>query len=125
MAYYSLKSEPKLPAHFMLIHKYPSPMNDDYIRTLLPWEGKKESELVITMVIRGTKDLADVLSDALIEPVPYRGGHAHGGILASGKSLVELYTQKLKLLFLNVLRAFWLKECQNGKHRQDRKNYGH
>lgn len=100
LAYYSLKSEPKLPAHFLLIHKYPSPMNDndDYIRTLLPWEERKDTELVITMVIRGTKNLADVLSDALIEPVPYRDGLAHGGILASGKSLVELYTQKLKLL---------------------------
>jgi len=55
-----------------------------------------QSEVVVTLVVRGTKDIADFLQDGLLEPEEYRGGHAHSGILASGKNLAKQYLPKLK-----------------------------
>lgn len=87
-----------MPAHFLLVHKNPAPWHDEYLVTLLPWETKPNIELQITLVVRGTKDLADAIADTMLKPVDFLGGKAHGGILASGTALVEKYTPKLKEL---------------------------
>ncbi len=98
VAYGTTDSLPKLPAHFLLIHKDISPLADPALLSIFPWERKRESELTATLVIRGTKDLSDALADALLEPAEYRGGFAHGGILDSGKNLAKKYLPKLQAL---------------------------
>lgn len=84
LAYGTTESLPSLPAHFLLIHKHLS--------------RKSKNELQITLVIRGTKDLADAIADTTLELTDYRGGKAHSGILASGQALKETYTLKLQEL---------------------------
>lgn len=88
-------SLPNLPANFLIIHKELAPLGQE-----LPWKaffnGKQETEVVVVLVVRGTKDLADALSDSLLKPQEYKGGFAHGGILDSGKNLAAYYLPKLK-----------------------------
>jgi hypothetical protein len=55
-----------------------------------------QTEVLVTLVVRGTKDFSDLLQDGTLEPEEYRGGYAHGGILASGKNLAKQYLPKLK-----------------------------
>jgi pimeloyl-ACP methyl ester carboxylesterase len=98
LGYGTTESLPHMPAHFLLIHKHLGPLRNQKMDSFLPWEAKKESEIEVTLVVRGTKHLSDALADALLEPVEYRGGYAHGGILASGKALAETYLPKLKEL---------------------------
>jgi hypothetical protein len=96
LAYGTTNSLPSMPSHFLLIHKN-IPWSEGYERTVLPWMDTK-NELQITLVVRGTKHLSDVIADTLLELTDYRSGKAHSGILASGKALVERYTPKLKEL---------------------------
>ena len=94
-------SLPHLPAHFMLIHKKLSPLDTKNTQTSFypPWyDRKKDTELTIAIVVRGTKHLSDAIADALLEPVEYKGGKAHSGILESGKNLAAKYVPKLKAL---------------------------
>jgi hypothetical protein len=98
MAYGSTDSLPSLPAHFLAVHKNLSPLKNPSLLSILPWENKKDSELTVLLIVRGTKDLSDALADALLEPAEYRGGYAHGGILENGKNLAARYLPKLKAL---------------------------
>ena len=52
--------------------------------------------VLVILLVRGTKDVADFLQDGLLEPEEYKGGYAHGGILASGRNLAAQYLPKLK-----------------------------
>ena len=109
--YGTTKSMPDLPASFLLIHKELDPLemkttNKKRQKQNSPLEAIQESlqnlgkppqsEVVVTLVVRGTKHIADFLQDGLLEPEEYRGGHAHSGILASGKNLAKQYLPKLK-----------------------------
>ena len=93
-------SLPHLPAHFLLIHKKLSRLNKQTKGPFFfPWDDKKtDSEQTVALVVRGTKHLSDAIADALLEPVEYRGGHVHGGILESGKNLSNKYLPKLEAL---------------------------
>ena len=94
--YGTTDSVPDLPANFLLIHKQLAPLEEPSFKTF--FEAKKQSEVLVTLVVRGTKHISDVLSDGLLEAKDYRGGKAHGGILSSGKNLAEYYLPKLKEL---------------------------
>jgi len=108
--YGTTKSMPDLPASFLLIHKELDPLvlkpNKKRHKQNSPLEAIQESlqnmgkpsqsEVVVTLVVRGTKHIADFLQDGLLEPEEYRGGYAHSGILASGKNLAKQYLPKLK-----------------------------
>lgn len=96
LMYGTTQSLPNLPANFLLIHKELAPLEQPLFEGF--FYGKKETEVVVVMVVRGTKDLSDALSDALLEPKEYQGGYAHGGILASGKNLAKYYLPKLQEL---------------------------
>jgi hypothetical protein len=91
-------STPTMPSHFLLIHKNLVPLHKPAMSSILPWEIQRDNEIEVTLVVRGTKHLSDMVSDALLEPAEYRGGTAHGGILASGQGLAEKYASKLKEL---------------------------
>jgi len=109
--YGTTQSLPDLPASFLLIHKEIDPLEskqEEQPKTPLesiqetikskvgPSPRPKQSEVLVTLVVRGTKHMADFLQDGLLEPEAYRGGYAHGGILASGKNLAQKYLPKLK-----------------------------
>jgi len=98
LAYGTTDSLPDMPAHFLMLHKRLAPLAGVSLQSLLPWEGKERSELTVVLVVRGTKGLSDVLADTMLMPVEYRNGHAHGGILESGKNLARKYLPKLKAL---------------------------
>lgn len=91
-------STPTMPAHFLLIHKNIAPLKDPVMTSVLPWEKMKDNEIEVTLVVRGTKHLSDIISDALLEPAAYKGGYAHSGILTSGKALAKKYSKTLKQL---------------------------
>ena len=95
LVYGTTESLPHLPAHFLCIHKQLAPLQSS---SRLPWKTKKDDVIQVGLVIRGTKNIADALADGMLEPVEYRGGHAHGGILLTGKALVEKHLPRLKEL---------------------------
>jgi len=101
------QSFPDLPASFLLIHKELDPMDGkskgggafpglEALQETLQKIKPQKSEVLVTLVVRGTKQISDLLSDGLLEPEEYRGGHAHGGILASGKNLAKKYLPMLR-----------------------------
>eukprot|EP00934_Nitzschia_sp_Nitz4_P004707 Nitzschia sp. Nitz4//scaffold121_size67750//13507//16399//NITZ4_006063-RA/size67750-processed-gene-0.16-mRNA-1//-1//CDS//3329534336//4697//frame0 len=95
LAYGTTESLPHMPAHFLLVHKNLSPLLPV---SRLPWESTPKTELTVALVVRGTKHLTDAIADALLTPVEYRGGYAHGGILENGRSLATRYVSRLKTL---------------------------
>lgn len=96
LLYGTTESLPKMPSHFLLIHKELAPLVEPTIKDF--FLGKSETEVVVVLVVRGTKDLSDALSDALLEPREYKDGYAHGGILDSGQALVAKHLPRLKKL---------------------------
>jgi hypothetical protein len=88
--------QPLRPAHFLAVKRRPTPDPADAAGSasdagLFPgWpnflgggSGRGRQELEVVLAIRGTKELGDALSDALLEPSAYRGGLAHHGIQES------------------------------------------
>uniref|UniRef100_A0A7R9WSI3 Fungal lipase-type domain-containing protein n=1 Tax=Craspedostauros australis TaxID=1486917 RepID=A0A7R9WSI3_9STRA len=118
LVYGSTESRPNYPANFLLVHKQMAPMHEkkprhhaDAMQSIMPWESKpwleyeedadsngRSNEIEVVLVVRGTKELTDVLSDGMLEPVPYRDGFAHGGILQGGLELAEEHLPKLRQL---------------------------
>jgi hypothetical protein len=94
MVYCDVASKPREPAHYICLKKEQEKVKDEGFR--FPWQ--KEEVLDVLMVVRGTKEISDVLSDALIETSPYKGGLAHGGIQKAGDYLVEKHTPFLETL---------------------------
>jgi hypothetical protein len=74
LIYAQLKNAPGEPAHFIALRK-DMPHHQDYLDVLL--------------VVRGTKDFSDVLSDGLLDAVEFRGGYGHAGLVQSGQFLVD------------------------------------
>mmetsp|Transcript_26370 Transcript_26370/g.39952 ORF Transcript_26370/g.39952 Transcript_26370/m.39952 type:complete len:575 (-) Transcript_26370:162-1886(-) len=83
LVYCDIKGDAKKPGHFVALSK------DQSI-----WS----SELRVVIVVRGTKTLADVMTDCIVDAVPYRGGKAHSGILESGLYLFNKHKNLLKNL---------------------------
>lgn len=83
LVYCELASQPGKPSHFIALKKDQSMWSQD---------------LEVTMVVRGTKTLTDVITDCIADSVDYRGGKAHSGILDSGLYL----TDKHKDLLINL-----------------------
>jgi len=99
LGYGIAKSLPDMPAHFLLIHKNIKPLPDTkYQIPLLPWEYIKDTELLVALAVRGTKELADAIADASLEPVEYREGYSHSGILKNGLNLAKRLLPKLEEL---------------------------
>jgi hypothetical protein len=74
LVYCDTEGSPNKPAHFVALRK------DQSI-----WS----SELEVTIVVRGTKTITDMMTDCVVDSVDYRGGKAHSGILDSGKWIVS------------------------------------
>jgi hypothetical protein len=124
--YGTTQSLPDLPASFLIIRKELDPLENSNnkkkaqqpSKLLLPFQtplgvlqetlfkSPPQSEVLVTLVVRGSKDYADFLNDGLLEPEEYRGGYAHQGILASGKNLVQQYLPILKDLHNITSKSF-------------------
>jgi Lipase (class 3) len=94
--------QPLRPAHFLAVkrqskEKQPpesSASGADFWQPLLGGGDKgTRKELEVVLVIRGTKDLGDAFSDALLEAAEYRDGHAHDGILKSAQWIHDTYRE--------------------------------
>ncbi|KAL7480948.1 hypothetical protein ACHAW6_006616 [Cyclotella cf. meneghiniana] len=79
-----LTNAPGEPAHYIALRK--NRLNS--IRSYLD----------VLLVVRGTKDFKDVLSDGLLDAVDFRGGKAHAGLAISGKFLVDHHRDLLREL---------------------------
>ena len=66
MIYCSVEGQPRQPAHYIAIKKAKE-SNEGFS---LPWQ-KKEKCLEVLVVVRGTKEIADVLSDSLLDTFDY------------------------------------------------------
>ena len=86
LVYCQVEAEPREPAHFIAIKKGKRKQTGPF-----PWQ--KENVLELLMVVRGTKEISDMLSDCLLESREYRGGFAHDGVCQSGLYLVEKHTE--------------------------------
>ena len=91
LVYCQTEAEPREPAHFIAIKKGKPKQTG-----LFPWQ--KEDVLEILMVVRGTKEISDMLSDCLLESREYCDGMAHDGVCQSGLYLVEKHTEFLEHL---------------------------
>eukprot|EP00804_Cyclotella_cryptica_P015086 CCRYP_000664-RB/>CCRYP_000664-RB protein AED:0.05 eAED:0.05 QI:243/1/1/1/1/1/2/1943/782 len=87
-----VESRPNEPSHFLAIQKNSS---------------KYDDTLHVLMVVRGTKSMSDLLTDALLEATDYEcfdengeiiRGKAHSGIVKSGKYLVQRHEKLLSTL---------------------------
>jgi Lipase (class 3) len=95
--------QPLRPAHFLAVKRQTkeqqqpesSASGADFWQPLLLGGGDKgtRKELEVVLVIRGTKDLGDAFSDALLEAAEYRDGHAHDGILKSAQWIHDTYRE--------------------------------
>ena len=83
LVYAQMESLPEQPSHFLAIKK---------------GQSRWSSQLEVLMVVRGTKTVPDMLTDALLDDEDYRDGKAHAGILRSGKYLVEKHEGLLEHL---------------------------
>lgn len=79
LIYAQLKNAPGEPAHYIALRK------DHSLSSSLA----RHDYLDVLLVVRGTKDLSDVLSDGLLDAVPFRGGFGHAGLVQSGQFLVD------------------------------------
>jgi len=83
LVYTKFKSEPGKPANFIAVKQ------DQAL-----WS----SSLEVIMCVRGTKTVADAVTDLLCDEVDYRDGKAHGFILESGQYLAKQHKKLLENL---------------------------
>jgi hypothetical protein len=81
LVYAEVRSEPGKPANFVAVKRD---------------QSSSSSELEVIMLVRGTKTVADAITDLLCDVEEYRDGKAHAFILASGKFLVEKHSKLLE-----------------------------
>lgn len=74
MIYCQLESLPEKPSHYIAIKK---------------GQSRWSNTLELLLVVRGTKNIPDMLTDCLMDDTDYRGGKAHTGILRAGHYLVN------------------------------------
>lgn len=83
LIYIDLVSEPGRPAHFVAVQT-----KEDV--------ATSTDELEVLIGVRGTKTVADTMTDLLCDPVDYCGGKAHGFLVRSAKYLAEKHMPMLK-----------------------------
>lgn len=89
----SCTGKPSQPAHFVAVRKEAEPLQSkkNFWERILSPDDDESNVLEVVIVVRGSKEIADFISDGLLEPVDYRGGKAHDGILSSAQWLHQQY----------------------------------
>ena len=83
LVYAEVNSEPGKPANYVAVPRD---------------QPKNAKHLEVIIGVRGTKSLADAITDLICEDVDYRGGKAHAFILDSGKYICKKHTTMLEEL---------------------------
>jgi Lipase (class 3) len=101
LLYCDLSSAPGKPAHYVAVQrKHKS--TDSWFSLLSSSSSSSRpfaaSVLPVVIVVRGTKTLADAMTDLLCDSCEYRGGRAHSYIVTSGKYLAETQAPLLEEL---------------------------
>lgn len=81
LIYAQIKSSPAEPGHYLAVRRN---------------QKIKSDALEVLLSVRGTKEIGDLLSDALLDAEDYRGGKAHSGVKMSGQYLVKKHTPLLE-----------------------------
>mmetsp|Transcript_37693 Transcript_37693/g.53158 ORF Transcript_37693/g.53158 Transcript_37693/m.53158 type:complete len:564 (-) Transcript_37693:56-1747(-) len=96
LIYSKIDGLPGEPAHFIAIRKEAAPLKAKKWPPL--FSPPKEVNLEIMLVVRGTKEFGDILSDGLLDAADFRDGKAHAGIAKAGKYLVDQHLDLFKEL---------------------------
>mmetsp|Transcript_24943 Transcript_24943/g.59265 ORF Transcript_24943/g.59265 Transcript_24943/m.59265 type:complete len:96 (-) Transcript_24943:2661-2948(-) len=89
------ESTPEHPAHYLAVKRQEVAVADgggDDSKDVNGWtkwfqqqrllkQQDKDSTMEVLFVVRATKNDMDILTDALLEATPYRGGYSHQGLL--------------------------------------------
>jgi len=95
LIYCSVTGQPREPANYIVIQKESAEKKKK--TGLFFWSDDKEA-LEVVMVIRGTKEVGDVLSDCMLDASDYRDGIAHEGVTQSGKFVVDKHLGLLQYI---------------------------
>ena len=79
LVYCRIKSQPGQPAYFLAVQRHSPDVS--FIES--------SDALHVTLVVRGTKSVADAITDLLCKETDYMGGKAHSFIVDSGRWVVE------------------------------------
>lgn len=102
LVYCNVCSEPGKPAHFVAVQR---DQPDGFF---------ERDTLHVVLVVRGTKTLADAVTDLLCDTEEYKGGMAHSFILGSGRYLADTHRE----LLLDLLES-------SGRSKVDLRIVGH
>lgn len=83
LIYCKIDSGPAEPAHFVALKKE---------RQQSLWDA---DSLDVLIVVRGTKEWGDFISDTVLDAEDYRGGKTHAGVAASGKYIADKHMDLL------------------------------
>lgn len=97
LVYCSVEGMPREPANFIAIQKDSVATKKQGKGGFLGLGGGKKA-LELLLVVRGTKELGDVLSDCMLEASEYRDGVSHEGVTDAGKFVVEKHSELLQYL---------------------------
>ena len=81
LVYAQITSSPAEPGHYLAVRRN---------------QKVKSDNLEVLLSVRGTKEIGDLLSDALLDADEYRGGKAHSGVKMSGQYLAKKHTPLLQ-----------------------------
>jgi pimeloyl-ACP methyl ester carboxylesterase len=95
LIYARTESLPGEPGHFIAIKKE-GDKKKDLLQSLLSTPADEPIDVV--MVVRGTKELGDVLSDTLLDTTEFMNGKSHSGIAKSGEWLAAEHMEMLRSL---------------------------
>lgn len=95
LIYCSVKGQPREPANYIVIQKESEEKEEK--GGFFFWGDDKEA-LEVVLVIRGTKEIGDVLSDCMLDASEYRDGISHQGVTQSGKFVVDKHLELLQYI---------------------------
>lgn len=112
LVYCSVKGGPREPANFVAIRRESAKKKKK--GGFMWWGGGDNEALEVVLVVRGTKELGDVLSDAMLDASEYRDGISHEGVTEAGKFVANKHLD----LFQYLLK-------ESGKEKLDITIVGH
>lgn len=96
LVYCCVEGLPREPANFIAIQKEPVKMKKD--GGFLWFGGAQKRALQILLVVRGTKEFGDMISDLLLDTTEYREGVSHEGVTEAGKFVVNKHLELLQYM---------------------------
>jgi hypothetical protein len=98
LVYAKTEGLPGEPGHFIAIKKEKANEKGKIDPLEVLGLKPKDDSLEVLMVVRGTKELGDMLSDTLLDATDFRDGRSHSGVSKSGEWLVAEHLEMLRSL---------------------------